>query len=199
MIFNKFVDTISQHCFLNYGILIMKKLAFLLLASLSAPVFADPTVFKMELGKTTESEVKEMYSTTLNGVNIYTDGNQYYIDTKEIDFDGLKSAEVIFDKQGVLVAVLSTLVESDPMNHGRFSHIYGILNNKYKLVKKETPFVGDQIATFKDGDTEITLSAPHMGHLKVHLNYIRNELMENYKKRSSENKRAKDKNDAAAL
>ena len=101
--------------------------------------FADPTVFKMELGKTTESEVKEMYSTTLNGVNIYTDGNQYYIDTKEIDFDGLKSAEVIFDKQGVLVAVLSTLVESDPMNHGRFSHIYGILNNKYKLVKKETP------------------------------------------------------------
>ena len=85
------------------------------------------------------------------------------------------------------------------MNHGRFSHIYGILNNKYKLVKKETPFVGDQIATFKDGDTEITLSAPHMGHFKVHLNYIRNELMENYKKRSSENKKAKDKNDAAAL
>ena len=58
---------------------------FYYLASLSAPVFADPTVFKMELGKTTESEVKEMYSTTLNGVNIYTDGNQYYIDTKEID------------------------------------------------------------------------------------------------------------------
>ena len=84
-------------------------------------------------------------------------------------------------------------------NHGRFSHIYGILNNKYKLVKKETPFVGDQIATFKDGDTEITLSAPHMGHFKIHLNYIRNELMENYKKRSSENKKAKDKNDAAAL
>ena len=110
MTFNKFVDTISQHYLLNYGALIMKKLAFLLLASLSAPVFADPTVFKMELGKTTESEVKEMYSTTLNGVNIYTDGNQYYIDTKEIDFDGLKSAEVIFDKQGVLVAVLSTLV-----------------------------------------------------------------------------------------
>ena len=46
MIFNKFVDTISQHCFLNYGILIMKKLAFLLLASLSAPVFADPTFLK---------------------------------------------------------------------------------------------------------------------------------------------------------
>ena len=47
MTFNKFVDTISQHYLLNYGALIMKKLAFLLLASLSAPVFADPTVFKM--------------------------------------------------------------------------------------------------------------------------------------------------------
>ena len=170
MIFNKFVDTISQHCFLNYGILIMKKLAFLLLASLSAPVFADPTVFKMELGKTTESEVKEMYSTTLNGVNIYTDGNQYYIDTKEIDFDGLKSAEVIFDKQGVLVAVLSTLVESDPMNHGRFSHIYGILNNKYKLVKKEN---GHSLVSLQ-------LETGRTHQIRIHMKYLGYPLIGDY-------------------
>ena len=88
MTFNKFVDTISQHYFLNYGILIMKKLAFLLLASLSAPVFADPTVFKMELGKTTESEIKEMYSSTLKGANRYIDGNQYYIDGNQYYIDG---------------------------------------------------------------------------------------------------------------
>ena len=199
MTFNKIVDTISQHYLLNYGTLIMKKLAFLLLASLSAPVFADPTVFKMELGKTTESEVKEMYSSTLKGANRYVDGNQYDIDIKEIDFDGLKSTEVVFNQQGVLVGVMSILVESAPMKHGRFSHIYGILNNKYKLVKKETPFVGDQLAIFKDGNTEIRLSAAHMGNFKIYLEYTHNELLDAYKKRSMEDKKAKDKKDAESL
>ncbi|OOF87942.1 hypothetical protein BKG93_00280 [Rodentibacter ratti] len=153
----------------------------------------------MELGKTTEQEVKEMYSLEQDGINSYSDGNQYYINTREIDFDGLKSTLVIFDKQGILVGVLSTLSESDPMKHGTFSHLYKILNNKYKLVKKERPFVGDQFAKFKDGNTEITLNAPHMGNFEIRLDYIRNNLLENYKKRNAKDKKAKIENDASAL
>ena len=42
----------------------MKKFVLPLLTALSLPAFADPTVFKMELGKTTEQEVKEMYTLT---------------------------------------------------------------------------------------------------------------------------------------
>ncbi|WP_256856052.1 hypothetical protein [Rodentibacter ratti] len=177
----------------------MKKLALTLLFTFSAPAFSDPTVFKMELGKTTEQEVKEMYSLEQDGINSYSDGNQYYINTREIDFDGLKSTLVIFDKQGILVGVLSTLSESDPMKHGTFSHLYKILNNKYKLVKKERPFVGDQFAKFKDGNTEITLNAPHMGNFEIRLDYIRNNLLENYKKRNAKDKKAKIENDASAL
>ena len=177
----------------------MKKFVLPLLAVLSIPAFADPTVFKMELGKTTEQEVKEMYSLQQDGINSYSDGNQYYINHREIDFDGLKATLVIFDKQGVLVGVLSTLQEVDPMKHGTFSRLYDILNSKYKLVKKERPFVGDQFAKFKDGKTEITLNAPHMGHFEVRLDYIRSELLENYKKRSTKDKEAKAKNDASAL
>ena len=74
----------------------MKKFVLPLLAVLSIPAFADPTVFKMELGKTTEQEVKEMYSLQQDGINSYSDGNQYYINHSEIDFDGLKSTLVIF-------------------------------------------------------------------------------------------------------
>lgn len=177
----------------------MKKFVLPLLTALSLPVFADPTVFKMELGKTTEQEVKEMYTLTQDGTNRYSDGNQYYIDRKEIDFEGLKSTLVIFDKQGVLVGVLSTLHESNPMNHETFSRIYGVLNNKYKLVRKERPFVGDQFAKFKDGKSEITLNAPHLGNFEVNLDYVRSELINNYKKRSVKEKEDKAKNDASAL
>ena len=184
---------------LFYWRLIMKKFVLPLLTALSLPVFADPTVFKMELGKTTEQEVKEMYTLTQDGTNRYSDGNQYYIDRKEIDFEGLKSTLVIFDKQGVLVGVLSTLHESNPMNHETFSRIYGVLNNKYKLVRKERPFVGDQFAKFKDGKTEITLNAPHLGNFEVNLDYVRSELIDNYKKRSVKEKEDKAKNDASAL
>ena len=184
---------------LFYWRLIMKKFVLPLLTALSLPVFADPTVFKMELGKTTEQEVKEMYTLTQDGTNRYSDGNQYYIDRKEIDFEGLKSTLVIFDKQGVLVGVLSTLHESNPMNHETFSRIYGVLNNKYKLVRKERPFVGDQFAKFKDGKSEITLNAPHLGNFEVNLDYVRSELINNYKKRSVKEKEDKAKNDASAL
>ena len=55
----------------------MKKLFSIILLSLSSIAFADPIVFKMELGKTTESEVKEMYRLIDDGVNYYSNGNQY--------------------------------------------------------------------------------------------------------------------------
>ena len=97
------------------------------------------------------------------------------------------------------MGVLSTLHESNPMNHETFSRIYGVLNNKYKLVRKERPFVGDQFAKFKDGKSEITLNAPHLGNFEVNLDYVRSELIDNYKKRSVKEKEDKAKNDASAL
>ena len=38
-----------------------------------------------------------------------------------------------------------------------------------------------------------------MGSFKVHLDYVRSDFLENYKKRSAKDKEAKAKNDASAL
>ena len=85
----------------------MKKLLLTLLFSVSLPSLADPTVFKMELGKTTEQEAKEMYNLEPDGVNKYSNGNQYYIDPTQLDLEDLKSTFIIFDEKGVLVYVSS--------------------------------------------------------------------------------------------
>ncbi|TRC56574.1 hypothetical protein FEA47_00040, partial [Mannheimia haemolytica] len=73
-----------------------------LFATISTSVLAEPTVFKMELGKTTETDVKEMYNLEPEGVNKYSKGNQYFIDPTQLDLEDLKSTLIIFDEKGVL-------------------------------------------------------------------------------------------------
>lgn len=117
----------------------------------------------MELGKTTETDVKEMYNLEPEGVNKYSKGNQYFIDPTQLDLEDLKSTLIIFDEKGVLVFVGSEFnsissIEDSKNRYKKFDYLYKILASKYKLVKKERPFVGDQYAKFKDGNSEIELS-----------------------------------------
>ncbi|MEN2827944.1 hypothetical protein LGIHADK_01416 [Mannheimia haemolytica] len=110
----------------------------------------------MELGKTTETDVKEMYNLEPEGVNKYSKGNQYFIDPTQLDLEDLKSTLIIFDEKGVLVFVGSEFnsissIEDSKNRYKKFDYLYKILASKYKLVKKERPFVGDQYAKFKDG------------------------------------------------
>ncbi|MDY3124034.1 MAG: hypothetical protein SOW21_06605 [[Actinobacillus] rossii] len=177
----------------------MKKTLLALMLSLSSLAFADPVVFNMELGKTTEQEVKDMYETTEDGVNRYSKGNQYFISPQAIDIEDLNSLLVIFDEKGILTAVISKFQETDNMNHKKFEHFFGILQSKYKLVKKQKPFVGDRYGKFRNGDTEILLEAPHMGGFQVNLIYERKEFIEAYKKISAEDKKSQKTNDSNML
>lgn len=170
----------------------MKKLLVSALAFISHSVLADPTVFNMELGKTSENEVKEMYSVVAAGKNYYSNGNFYNIPTHQIDFDGLKNVQVIFDNKGVLVAVLTNLHKS------KFDYLNSILSKKYKLVKKEIPFVGNKLVKFRDGGTEIILDAPHLS-FEMDMLYIRSDFFKKYQQKSTQDKNSKKNSEASQL
>ncbi|MBT1066152.1 hypothetical protein KJY73_21430 [Bowmanella sp. Y26] len=170
----------------------MKKgiaLAFSLFSALS---YADPAIFKMELGTTTEDQVKSMYSAKQTGVNKYSLGNMYDIPTGEVSFEGLKELTAIFDKNGVLVGVLTTF------NKSKFDYLNQAIGGKYKLVSQRIPFVGDKSATYRDGATEISLNAPHMG-FDMSMNYLRDELTQAFNKQTEAEKRAKQNKETSQL
>ncbi|HBC3535467.1 TPA: hypothetical protein KDZ66_004444 [Vibrio vulnificus] len=170
----------------------MKKGLTLALSLFSSLVFADPTVFGMELGKTTENELKSLYSVNHLGVNKYSHGNMYSVPTSSIKFDDLQEVTTIFDSKNVLIAVLTKFPKS------KFDYLNNAIGGKYALVNKKIPFVGDKSATYRDGDTEISLNAPHMG-FGMSMNYIRDDLMRAFNKQNEAEKQEKTKNESSQL
>ena len=51
----------------------------------------------------------------------------------------------------------------DDIKKSRFGEVANALGSKYKLVKQDRPFVGNQYARYSAPDTVIELDAPHMG------------------------------------
>ena len=170
----------------------MKKGIVLTLSLLSSTVFADPTVFGMELGKTTEEQFKTMYSATHTGTNKYSNGNMYSVPVGSINFEGLQNVTAIFGTNGKLLAVLTTLSKS------KFEYLHGTLGKKYTLLNQNIPFVGDKSASYKNGLTKITLDAPHMS-FEMSMNYIRDDLMKKFNQESEEEKQKKRSNEASQL
>lgn len=161
-------------------------------AILAPSAFADPTVFNMELGRTTESEVKSMYSVQHSGTNKYTNGNMYEIHSSEINFEGLQEVSTIFNSEGTLVAVLAKFPK------GKFEYLNQIMSQKYKRVRHEVPFVGNKSATYLDGETEITLSAPHLS-FEMSMNYIHLELKREYERQVADERNQQKKNESQQL
>jgi hypothetical protein len=58
------------------------------------------------------------------------------------------------------------------------------LAGKYKLVRKNQPFVGDAQATFRQGDSSIELDAPHLS-FSMTLSYMTNTLQKAFKQQSA--------------
>ena len=137
----------------------------------AGPAAADPAPFGLELGKSTTTEIAARYDLSPSGINRYSGGKMFTIDPDDLDFDGLESVEIIMSEDGVLLAVLTSLPKS------RFDALFDMLQAKYKVIDSERPFVGNQYAKFIDGDTEITLEAPHLS-FSMDLSYIRRDLRE---------------------
>lgn len=158
----------------------MKKIIFsLFVLLLPFASFADPTVFGLTLGKTTEKEASDLYNGHSSlGENIYSHGNMYNIPVKDIPFDGLKEVTTIFDENGLLVAVLAKFPKE------KFNYINSSLKQKYKLISQQIPFVGNKFTKYSNGGTQILLDAPHLS-FEMTLSYLRTDFYNDYKKQIS--------------
>lgn len=170
----------------------MRKGIALALALLSSSAFADPTIFGMALGEMTEKDLKATYKVKHTGKNKYSNGNMYSVPVSNINFEGLKKVTTIFSTDGKLVAVLTTLPKS------KFNYLNEALGGKYKLVNQKIPFVGNKKSIYRDGDTEVTLEAPHMS-FNMSMNYISDDLMQAFNRQSQAEARKKQQSEASLL
>ncbi|PSU11802.1 hypothetical protein C9J03_11740 [Photobacterium gaetbulicola] len=170
----------------------MKKILFILLSLFSTSLLADPTVFGLTIGKTTISQLKNTYSVNYSGQNKYSLGDMYEIPRGQINFDGIGAVTAIFDSSNTLVAVLSEFPKS------KFDYLNSAIAKKYTLMNKKIPFVGDKSATYQSGNTEITLSAPHMS-FQMSMNYIHTDLLKAYNKQSKAEEKQKQEQESSML
>ncbi|WP_085116839.1 hypothetical protein [Serratia proteamaculans] len=159
---------------------------------MSSFAFADPTVFGLTLGKTTNKEVESKYSIKPFAENKYSNGNMYEIPMSQINFDGLQKVTLVFDRAGVLELVLAQF----PKN--KFDSINSTLKGKYKFVNGEIPHVGNKWVKYKDGNSYITLDAPHMS-FDMDLEYITDDFLKSIKKQRSEENNKKSINEKNQL
>lgn len=154
--------------------------------------YADPSPFGLEIGKSTVSTMKDKYSSKLLGISKLSLGDVYDLDPSELGIDGMQSARVVYDKNGKLSAVFTTFAKE------KFQYLFGQMNNKYKVVSSNIPFVGDMSAKFINGNTEIQLNAPHMS-FDMELNYIDKNLLKAAKQKTANDVQRKSKQEASQL
>lgn len=118
--------------------------------------FADPKPLGFELGKATIEDVQNTYKTTDAGISVHTEGKMLNVDAYEVGLQDLQKVLFIFNSDGTLSVVDMTFIKT------KFDELYGQLNKKYKLVKKQIPFVGNKYAEYKNGKSTVKLDAPHM-------------------------------------
>ncbi len=145
----------------------MRKLIFIVIfLSLSLNLSADPAPFGLEIGKASLTDIKKKYSIQHTGKNKYTGGDMYSLNPDELGIEGLRSVTAILNKGNKLAAILTTFPKK------KFKFLFNTMKQKkYKLTKKNTPFVGDTSAEFKHGRTIIILDAPHLS-FQMDLSYI---------------------------
>ncbi|HCZ9272891.1 TPA: hypothetical protein O4G62_004493 [Vibrio alginolyticus] len=169
----------------------MKTLIFVLLF-ICQSVYANPTVFGLTIGETTIEQLKSKYSVSHQGINKYSQGDMYQIPRNQIQFEGINDVTVIFSRSNKLIAVLAELPKS------KFDYLNGTLGKKYQLVNQKLPFVGNKSAAYRDGETEITLEAPHMS-FQLSMNYIHSDFLKAFNTQSEKEKKKKQQQESSML
>ncbi len=155
-------------------------------------VFANPTVFGLTIGETTVEQLQSKYNVSHQGINKYSQGDMYLISRSQIQFEGIGDVTVIFSRANKLIAVLTELPKS------KFDYLNDTLAKKYQLINQKIPFVGNKSATYKDGETEITLDAPHMS-FQLSMNYIHTDLLKAFNAQSEKEKEKKRQQESSML
>ena len=160
--------------------------------SISLSAMAAPAPFGLEIGKASVADLKAQHSARSVGTNAYTGGEVYQLDVSRIEFDGLKSVQVIFNQSGKVEGVVAMLDKQ------RFDDIARSLSGKYKTVSKKLPFVGDKRVVWVDSSTEIMLDAPHMS-FEMTMQYVTKDLLRKFNNSVNESSKAKTKHEASQL
>lgn len=146
---------------------------------------ADVSVIGITINKDTKENVVSKYEV------ISENGNVLTLNEKNIPIDNVSSAVVALENNKVK-AVLLVIQKS------KFDYFYNLLKGKYKLTKKEIPYVGNKYASFIKDDVIILLDAPHLS-FEMDLLYIDREYDKALKKRQKEKKENEKKQDSEQL
>jgi len=122
----------------------------------------------IEIGKATLDEIKSKYSIIKKEKTIYANGISYYLSPKNLPLDNIKQSFVLIDSNNIS-QLLNFAVDKSA-----FESFYESLSQKYKLISKDTPFVGDKLARFQADNAIIILYAPHMS-MDLQVTYVTKE------------------------
>lgn len=177
---------------------VANKLSTLLVGWLFYGVFglsvavADPSPLGLEMGKATIEQAKKAFKTEYKGMNKYSFGDMYSVSGAQTGIEGASDATLIFNLNGILVGVLLELPKH------RFDSLYNALSQKYQVSSREIPFVGNKKVVMHDGNTEITLNAPHMS-FEMSLHYLDKGFYQSYREQNAKEQQAKKQQEASQL
>ena len=130
----------------------------------SQPLLA-PLGFALDI--TSQSDVRKQLEskTTIEkiGANRFTKGVMLKVPGDAFDIRGLHHVVFIFNAVEQLTAVNLT------MDKRQFNSVFNHLEEKYQLIKKRVPFVGNRSARFAHHNATVVMDAPH---LKFSMNVI---------------------------
>ena len=103
------------------------------------------------------NQISKLYKLKEIGVNKWNGGNMYNIDPiSQVDFSGLIKVQLIFDKNQILQGVLAYFEKN------KFNEILGSLEQKYQLINKDIPYVGNSSAKLFTANCDIALESLHL-------------------------------------
>lgn len=150
---------------------ILITLISVLVLSLSPPALAAGP-FGIELGKTTLQDIGAHYKITSAGNNYWTDGPMYRVtDISDLGVSDLTDFRIVLNKDDVVVATLLKFPKS------KFGDLNSYAAERFKLVEKTIPFVGNKTARYRDGDSIISLNAPHL-RFDMEMDYVHDSFIE---------------------
>lgn len=144
-------------------------LAFVLMSQ--ATFAAEP--FGLKIGEAKLTDVMKTHVGKQSGTNQWTRGVIYKLNTTELNFEGLLSADAIFDTNDTLVGLFLEFRKS------RFEELNAMTAKNYTLQSSKTPYVGDREAIYEDGDTSIELYSPHMS-FQMKMYYLHDTFIKAY-------------------
>lgn len=172
-------------------------IAFLAAMYAATPAYAgNAAPLGLELNVATRQAVQKEIGSRARlqdmGVNSYSEGRQLNSDGNGLGVDGVKEIAFIFDKNDKLAAVIMTFPKD------AFKETLRTLSEKYKVIERRVPFVGDAYAKFRQGDSIIEMNAPHLS-FDMTLMYITSNLDAQAKKKDADAASAKARNQASKL